>query len=92
MSANPESEGYADFPDAAPAPGGTRLSIEGRLVRRLLSGLGDPPLEFVLWSGERIAPPGPAPNIKIRIHDRGTLFRILGNPQVQFGEAYSAGT
>lgn len=92
MSANPESESFSDFPDDAPAPGGTRGSLEGRLVRRLLSGLGDPPLEFVLWSGERIAPAGAAPVIKIRIRDRATLFRILSNPQVQFGDAYSAGT
>ena len=91
MNANPESEGYSDFPDDAPAPGRTRISIEGRLVRRLLSDLGDPPVEFVLWSGERIAPAGTAPAIKIRIHDRSTLFRVLRDPQVQFGDAYSAG-
>jgi cyclopropane-fatty-acyl-phospholipid synthase len=92
MNANPESESFSDFPDDAPAPGATRSSFEGRLLRRLLSGLGDPPIEFVLWSGERVAPPRAAPAIKIRIHDRNTLFRILRNPQVQFGEAYSAGT
>jgi hypothetical protein len=30
-------------------------SIEARLLRRLLAGLGDPPLEFELrWSGEQV--------------------------------------
>jgi cyclopropane-fatty-acyl-phospholipid synthase len=91
MNANSESESFSDFPGEAPAPGQTRLSFEGRLLRRLLSDLGDPPVEFVLWSGERIAPPGAAPAIKIRINDRGTLFRVLRDPQVQFPDAYSAG-
>jgi cyclopropane-fatty-acyl-phospholipid synthase len=91
MNANPESESFSDFPDAAPAPGLTRRSFEGRLLRRLLSDLGDPPVEFVLWSGERIAPPGATPTIKIHIADRGTLFRVLRDPQVQFPDAYSAG-
>jgi cyclopropane-fatty-acyl-phospholipid synthase len=91
MSASPESETVSDFPGAVPAPGRTRISIEGRLLRRLLSELGDPPVEFVLWSGERAAPPGTAPAIRIRIADRGTLLRVLGDPQVQFPDAYSAG-
>ena len=91
MNANPESESFSDFPDDAPAPGRTRRSLEGRLVRRLLSDLGDPPVEFVLWSGERIAPPGATPTIKIHIADRSTLFRVLRDPQVQFPDAYSAG-
>jgi cyclopropane-fatty-acyl-phospholipid synthase len=91
MNANPESESFSDFPDDAPAPGRARVSFEGRLLRRLLSDLGDPPVEFVLWSGERIAPAGTAPSIKVRINDRSTLFRVLRDPQVQFPEAYSAG-
>jgi len=91
MSASPESETISDFPGAVPAPGRTRISIEGRLLRRLLADLGDPPVEFVLWSGERAAPPGAAPAIRIRIADRGTLLRVLGDPQVQFPDAYSAG-
>jgi cyclopropane-fatty-acyl-phospholipid synthase len=58
----------------------------------LLSSFGNPPVEFVLWSGERVAPEGAAAaTIKIRIHDRATLLRVLRDPQVQFGEAYSSG-
>ena len=91
MNANPESESLSDFAGEETAPGRTRRSLEGRLLRRLLSDLGDPPVEFVLWTGERIAPAGAAPGIKIRIADRGTLFRVLRDPQVQFPDAYSAG-
>jgi cyclopropane-fatty-acyl-phospholipid synthase len=91
MNASPDSESIADFPGEVPAPGRTHISFEGRLLRRLLSDLGDPPVEFELWSGERIAPPGAAPAIKIRIVDRTTIFRVLRDPQVQFPDAYSAG-
>jgi cyclopropane-fatty-acyl-phospholipid synthase len=92
MNANPKSESFADFPDDAPAPGQTHGSLAARLLRRLLSSFGNPPVEFVLWSGERVAPEGAAAaTIKIRIHDRATLLRVLRDPQVQFGEAYSSG-
>jgi cyclopropane-fatty-acyl-phospholipid synthase len=90
MNANPESESFSDFPDEAPAPGQVRRSIEGRLLRRLLSGLGNPSVEFQLWTGERVAPAGAA-SIKIRIADRSTLLRVLRDPQVQFPDAYSNG-
>src|ERR1700680_4178602 len=97
MNANPESESFTDFPQDAPAPGRTHRSFEGRLLLRLLSYLGDPPVEFVLWSGERIAPASASASasasaaIKICIHDRSTVFRVLRDPQVQFPDAYSAG-
>jgi cyclopropane-fatty-acyl-phospholipid synthase len=92
MNANPESESFSDFPDEAPAPGEVRRTFEGRLLRRLLSGLGNPPVEFQLWTGERVAPAGAAAaSIRIRIADRSTLLRVLRDPQVQFPDAYSNG-
>jgi cyclopropane-fatty-acyl-phospholipid synthase len=91
MNANPESESFSDFPDEAPAPGQARRSFEGRLLRRLLSDLGNPPVEFLLWTGERVAPAGAATSIRIRIANRGTLLRVLRDPQVQFPDAYSNG-
>lgn len=90
MNANPESESFSDFPDEAPTPGQVRRSFEGRLLRRLLSGLGNPPVEFQLWTGERIAP-ATAASIRIRIADRSTLLRVLRDPQVEFPDAYSNG-
>ena len=32
------------------------LSVEGRLMRRLLRSLGDPPMRITLWNGESIIP------------------------------------
>jgi cyclopropane-fatty-acyl-phospholipid synthase len=91
MNANSESETFTDFPGDAPAARRTRSSLAGRLLGRLLSEFGDPPVEFALWNGERIAPASTTPTIKIRIHDRSTLLRVLRDPQVQFGDAYAAG-
>ncbi|MGP0054816.1 MAG: class I SAM-dependent methyltransferase [Steroidobacteraceae bacterium] len=69
-----------------------RPSIEARLLRRLLRQLGNPPIEFNLrWSGERVAPIGITPTEHVRIADRRTLFGLLVDPQIQFGDAYSTG-
>ncbi len=70
----------------------TRPSFEARLLRRLLSQLGNPPIEFNLrWSGERVVPIGISPTEHVRIADRRTLFGLLVDPQVRFGDAYSTG-
>jgi cyclopropane-fatty-acyl-phospholipid synthase len=66
--------------------------MEARLLRRLLSGFGDPPIEFHLaWSGERIAPHGVGATERVRIADRGTLRGLLRDAQIRFGDAYSNG-
>jgi len=45
--------------DETAAGGPERSSLEARLLRRLLSSLGDPPIEFhLVWSGEHVAPTG----------------------------------
>ncbi len=73
-------------------------SIEARLLRRLLAGLGDPPLEFELrWSGEQVMGGGAATSAaapqpyRVLIDDRATLRGLLRDPQVRFGDGYSAG-
>jgi cyclopropane-fatty-acyl-phospholipid synthase len=67
-------------------------SVEARLLRRLLSGFGDPPIEFHLaWSGERITPRGVGATERVRIADRGTLRGLLRDAQIGFGDAYSSG-
>ncbi|MGH8290961.1 MAG: class I SAM-dependent methyltransferase [Steroidobacteraceae bacterium] len=66
-------------------------SVEGRLLARLLEYLGSPPLEFVLWSGERIAPPGASLVARVRVSSRATLLGILADPQMRFPDAYSEG-
>jgi len=67
-------------------------SLEARLLRRLLRQLGNPPIEFNLrWSSERVAPAGVSPVEHVRIADRRTLFGLLFDPQIRFGDAYCTG-
>jgi cyclopropane-fatty-acyl-phospholipid synthase len=67
-------------------------SLDARLLRRLLKSLGNPPIEFhFLWSGERVAPHATRPVEHMRIADRRTLYGLILDPQVRFGDSYSAG-
>ncbi len=62
-----------------------------RLLRKLLQLVGNPPVELVLWNGERAAPPGVDCVATIRLADRGVLAALLRDPQVRFGDLYSEG-
>jgi cyclopropane-fatty-acyl-phospholipid synthase len=73
-----------------PAPQVPR-SVEGKLIRRLLAYVGNPPIEFVLWSGERICTAVGKVVAQVRIADRGTLFGLVKDPHIRFGDAYSDG-
>jgi cyclopropane-fatty-acyl-phospholipid synthase len=82
-----DPDALADVPARPP---GAR-SVEGRLLARLLAYLGNPPLEFILWNGEHVAPPGGAIVARVRVANRATLLGILADPQVRFPDAYSDG-
>jgi cyclopropane-fatty-acyl-phospholipid synthase len=76
--------------EAAPAASAA-MALERQAARRLLAGLGDPPLRLVLWSGEALqGRPGP-PLATLRLHTRGVLWGLLANPQLLAGEAYEDG-
>lgn len=69
----------------------TRSSFETRLIRTLMQAFGNPRIEFILWNGERIAPTGTAAVATLRIANRATLLRLCTDPDLQFGDLYSAG-
>ena len=64
-------------PPAVPPSAGS--SFEGKMLRRLLGVVGNPPIEFVLWTGERITT-HPAPSATVRIADRATLLGLAKDP------------
>ena len=69
-----------------------RRSLEARLLAGLLDYLGNPPLEFALWTGECVRPAIAAdPIASVCIGDRAALIGLLADPQVRFGESYSDG-
>jgi len=67
-------------------------SLEARMMRRLLAVLGEPPIEFVLWTGESITGSNPQVVARVAISSRATLISLVGDPQVRFGDAYSDGS
>ncbi|MBI1989398.1 MAG: class I SAM-dependent methyltransferase, partial [Betaproteobacteria bacterium] len=68
------------------------LGLEGRLMRRLLGSLGDPPLRVTLWNGESIFTGRGNAVAGIRIADRSALLKLFINPELYFGEAYGDGS
>jgi hypothetical protein len=68
---------------------GLATSTAGRAVTKLLKMFGTPPIEFVLWNGERILPEGLKPVARVTIRDASVLWGLLRNPGVRFGDGTS---
>src|SRR6185503_20909346 len=80
---------------AGPVHAGTpaaQLSLEGRLLRRLLSSLGDAPVQLPLWHGESVFTGSTDCVAGIRFADRATLLKVFANPDLNLGEAYVDGS
>ena len=76
-------------------------ALDRWLVRRVLAASGHPPIVVELWDGARIEPAAPPaaaasasraadPVARVEIRDRRTLYGLLANPDVAFGDALSA--
>lgn len=85
-------------PDAAAAPGRShcRAGLHGRLVRRLLAAVGNPPVQIRLWDGRVVAPRGAVDGDRppvgcIHFRDRRTFWKTLLEPEFQFGEGFTDG-
>lgn len=66
-------------------------AFDAMLVRLLLKGFSGVPLGFALWDGTRLPSDTAKPVVWIHVHDRRSLLRLALNPDLQFGELYSAG-
>ena len=66
-------------------------SLEARLLGRLITSLGDPPIEVTLWNGDVIAPAGAPPQARLLVRDRAALALLLLRPDLNFGEGYMSG-
>lgn len=66
-------------------------SIAGMLIRNLLNRLNHPPIRLLLWDGRSFLPEGKEPLYTVIIHDPGSLVRLFIDPEIYFGDAYSAG-
>ncbi len=60
------------------------------MLRRMLSMMGDPPIQIVFPDGETIGTDS-NPVARLLIREPGILPRLLRNPELHFGDAYSMG-
>lgn len=71
---------------------GSVYGIDRWMVRMFLRAIGNPVLRVVLWDGKVIpAASTSTAAIGMVIHGRATLWRLLTNPLVHFGDDYSTG-
>jgi cyclopropane-fatty-acyl-phospholipid synthase len=67
------------------------LPIEKLLVEKVMRAFGNPPLQVVLWNGLEVSGDTDNPVAQVLIRDRGALLKLVADPEVNFGELYSAG-
>ncbi len=69
----------------------TVTALDRSVVRRVLQAMDDAPLAVVLWNGEELHTARNAPIARVRLRDRGALYRLLAHPELHFGDLYSVG-
>lgn len=91
VPSGPRSTRPRDAGDAGRAPG--RVSgIERRLLAYMLDAIGNPPVQLVLWDGERFDHSRRTPVARVHVHDRSALLRLILDPELYFGDAYTNGS
>jgi len=76
---------------ATRAASATPKAIERWALAQLLGLAGNPPVRFVLWNGAEVPASGAAPVARLHIRNRHTLWQLLSNPDLRFGDAYTRG-
>lgn len=67
------------------------FSAEKLLLARMMESLGSPPVDLVLWDGQAIASLESPALARVLIRDRGALLKLIANPELGFGEMFTAG-
>ncbi|MBK1886307.1 MULTISPECIES: SAM-dependent methyltransferase [Marinobacter] len=61
------------------------------LVAKLMRMAGSPPIRFQLWNSDVIEPSDQPARFTIRLADPKALYALVTNPNLAFGDLYSAG-
>jgi cyclopropane-fatty-acyl-phospholipid synthase len=75
-------------------PGGSAgpvSALDRFLVRQIVAFTGGVPVTLVLWNGQEIASGGARSVARLTIRDRGALWALCLNPDLNFGDLYSVG-
>lgn len=78
---------------APPPPTSARSSgLDRWLMRTMLEKAGNPKIEVVLWDGATISTASVPTSVRVHIRNRSTLYKLLFDPSLHFGDGYSLGT
>jgi cyclopropane-fatty-acyl-phospholipid synthase len=80
--------GLAELPPEAFTRG---TAFDRSLLARLQTVLGSPPVEFAIRDGARVPAAGALPVARVTFDSRATLFSVLADPTMRFGDYYSDG-
>lgn len=67
-------------------------AFEKWLMRTMLQKAGNPEIEVVLWDNSVISTTVSIPPVRVHIHRRSTLYKLMYDPSLYFGDGYSKGT
>lgn len=70
--------------------GGMAFAAEKYLLGKMMRAIGDPPVQVVLWNGHEIQNNKGIMGAKVFISDRSALLKLVMDPELNFGELYSA--
>ncbi|HZR26673.1 MAG TPA: cyclopropane-fatty-acyl-phospholipid synthase family protein [Vicinamibacterales bacterium] len=62
------------------------------MLRRVQASVSKARIQFQLWDGFELNPTAGYPIGRLRFLNRSALYRLLWDPELNFGEAYMAGT
>jgi hypothetical protein len=92
MRSNNRNLGATTTVSRRPALRSTRAGATSRwLLKKLYEGAGPPPIRLSLWDGTEVGASDRDALARVRIHNLGTLLRLLAHPDLYFGEAYMSG-
>ncbi len=66
-------------------------ALDRWVVAKLAQKLGESPVRVLLWDAPRPEAGTDSKTVTVRIADRGALWQVLVNPELHFGDLYSAG-
>ncbi|MFP3873484.1 MAG: class I SAM-dependent methyltransferase [Thiohalophilus sp.] len=71
-------------------PFGTVTALDRWFVRKILEVANHPPINIALWDG-KLLNSVEQPVATLRFHDRMAIWKLALNPELHFGDLYSAG-
>jgi len=70
---------------------GKVTSFDHWLMKQVLEIIGSPPLKIILWDGNVVYGADKQDVPTVTLCDRGSLLRLMVDPEINFGDLYSSG-